>query len=670
LNYFVTGATGFIGRHLVAELLKRDGTIYALVREGSRGKLDALAQRLDAPEGRIQPVTGDLSKRGLGVEGFDEKIDHIFHLAAVYDVEADEESSERANVEGTKHVIEFANSHDVGRFHHVSSIAVAGNYKGVFQEDMFDEGQKLLHHYHRTKYEAERLVRQGAGPKTIVYRPGIVVGHSETGEMDKIDGPYYFFKLLQKLRHALPEWFPLAGPEGGQTNLVPVDFVARAMDHIGHLPDGDLPSDTFHLVDPEPMSVGGALNEFAKAAHAPQFVMRIDQNMTNVVPKQVRAGLKALPTVKRIRHQLFRDLGIPPDAMENRDFRCHFDARDAQRALSGTGIAVPPLSIYAPRLWDYWERNLDPDLFRERSLASSIKGKKVMITGASSGIGLETAKKVGEAGGEVLLVSRTREKLEELASEIEELGGTAHVHPADLSDLEDIDRLANEVLEQHGGVDVLINNAGRSIRRSVERSYDRFHDFERTVQLNYFGALKLILAFLPGMRERKSGHIVNVSSIGVQTNTPRFSAYVASKSALDAFARCTAPEVVQDNVKFTTVYMPLVRTPMIEPTDIYKAFPTLTPDEAAQMLCDAMIDKPKRMASRLGTFGEVLYAVSPKTVDIVLNAAYNLFPDSGAAKKRKEGEERKPAPADEKKEDGGMSTEAVAMAYLLRGVHF
>jgi len=674
LNYFVTGATGFIGRHLVAELLKREGTIHALVREGSRGKLDALIQRLGAEEGRIVPVTGDLSKPALGVEGFDEKIDHLFHLAAVYDVEADEEVSERANVEGTKHVIEFANSHEVGRFHHVSSIAVAGNYEGVFQEDMFDEGQKLPHHYHRTKYESERLVREGVETKTLIYRPGIVVGHSETGEMDKIDGPYYFFKLLQKLRHALPEWFPLAGPEGGQTNIVPVDFVARAMDHIGHIPDGDLPSDTFHLVNPEPMSVGGALNEFAKAANAPQFVMRIDQNMTNVVPKQVRAGLNALPTVKRIRHQLFHDLGIPPDAMENRDFRAKFDARDAQRALSGTGIAVPPLSTYAPRLWDYWERNLDPDLFRDRSLASVIKGKKVLITGASSGIGLETAKKVGEAGGEVLLVSRTREKLEALASEIEELGGTAHVHPADLSDLDDVERLANEVLEQHGGIDVLVNNAGRSIRRSVAASYDRFHDFERTMQLNYFGALKLILAFLPGMRERKSGHIVNVSSIGVQTNTPRFSAYVASKSALDAFSRCTAPEVVQDNVKFTTVYMPLVRTPMIAPTDIYKAFPTLTPDEAAQMLCDAMVDKPKRMASRLGTFGEVLYSISPKTVDIVLNTAYNLFPDSKAAKKRKDGDgkdgEKKALPADQKKDDSEMSTEAVAMAYLLRGVHF
>ena len=668
MNYFVTGATGFIGRHLVAELLKREGTVYVLVREGSRGKLDALVQRLGAPDGRIEPVSGDLSKPGLGVEGFDEPIDHLFHLAAVYDVEADEEASERANVEGTRHVIEFANAHQVGRFHHTSSIAVAGEYRGVFQEDMFDEGQRLPHHYHRTKYESERLVREDVEAKTLIFRPGIVVGHSETGEMDKIDGPYYFFKLLQKLRHALPEWFPLAGPQGGETNIVPVDFVARAMDHIAHLSDDDLPSDTFHLVDPEPKTVGEAMNEFAKAAHAPQFAMRVDQHMVDAVPKPVRAGVMALPTVKKIREQLYHDLGIPPAAMENRDFRCKFDARDAQRALSGTGIAVPPLATYAPHVWDYWERNLDPDLFRDRSLAGAIRGKKILITGASSGIGLETALKVGEAGGEVLLVSRTREKLEEVAAQVDEAGGVAHVHPADLSDLEDIDRLAQEVLDEHGGIDVLVNNAGRSIRRSVARSYDRFHDYERTMQLNYFGALKLILAFLPGMRERKSGHVINISSIGVQTNTPRFSAYVASKAALDAFARCVAPECVGDNVKFTTIYMPLVRTPMIAPTDIYKAFPTLTPDEAAQMLTDAMIDKPKRMASRLGTFGEVLYSVSPKTVDIVLNTAYNLFPDSTAAKKGVG--DGKPAPADEKKGSDEMSTEAVAMAYLLRGVHF
>src|SRR5438128_2251785 len=490
--------------------------------------------------------------------------------------------------------------------------------------------------------------------------------------MDKVDGPYYFFKLLQRLRHALPEWFPLAGPEGKKVNIVPVDFVARAMDHIAHMPDDDLPGNTFHLVESDPLTVGQVLNEFAKAAHAPRFAMRIDAHLTNVIPKPVAAGLNALPTVKQIRETVLRDLHIPPAALENRDFDADFDARDTQRALRGTGIAVPPLSSYSSKLWDYWERNLDPDLFRERSLTKSIDGKRILVTGASSGIGRELAMKLGEAGGEVILVSRTREKLDEVAEEVEKLGGKPHVHPADLSDIDDIERLANEVIDEYGGVDVLVNNAGRSIRRSVKASYDRFHDYERTMKLNYFGALRLILSFLPGMRERKAGHIINVSSIGVQTNTPRFSAYVASKAALDAFSRCVAPEVIGDGVHITTIYMPLVRTPMIAPTNIYDAFPTLTPEEAAQMLVDAIIDKPKRKASRLGTFGEVLYAISPKSVDRVMNTAYRVFPDSKAAKGKKDGKEPEKEKAEEMSTEAEqeMSTEAIAMAYLMRGVHF
>jgi short-subunit dehydrogenase len=204
---------------------------------------------------------------------------------------------------------------------------------------------------------------------------------------------------------------------------------------------------------------------------------------------------------------------------------------------------------------------------------------------------------------------------------------------------------------------VLINNAGRSIRRSVANSYDRFHDYQRTMQLNYFGALKLIMGFLPTMRKRKAGHIINISSIGAQTNTPRFSAYVASKSALDAFSRSIASELVDDKVFITTVYMPLVRTPMIAPTGIYDAFPTASPDEAAELIVQAIIQKPKKVATRLGTFGEVLYALAPKSVDVILNTAYKLFPESSAAK-------------GEKKKDAEVSTEGVAFAHLMRGVHW
>jgi NAD(P)-dependent dehydrogenase (short-subunit alcohol dehydrogenase family) len=374
-----------------------------------------------------------------------------------------------------------------------------------------------------------------------------------------------------------------------------------------------------------------------------------------------------LPPVKRITDTILGDLGIPRSVLTYVNYPTSFDSRNAQEALEGTNIRVPPLESYADKLWDYWERNLDPDLFKDRSLAGAVKDKVVMITGASSGIGKSAALKIGEAGGTVLLVARSPEKLEETRAEIEERGGTAHIHRCDLSDPDDVDRMADEVLAEHGRVDVLVNNAGKSIRRSVELSYDRLHDYQRTMQLNYFGALKLILRLLPVMRERKSGHIVNISSIGVQTNTPRFSAYVASKAALDAFSRCIASEVVDDGIQITTIHMPLVRTPMIAPTKMYDAFPTISPDEAADLIVNAIIYKPKKVATRLGNFGELLYNISPKASDAILNTAYKLFPESKAARGKKALE---PGREEEEVKEEEVSTEGVAFAYLMRGVHW
>ena len=254
------------------------------------------------------------------------------------------------------------------------------------------------------------------------------------------------------------------------------------------------------------------------------------------------------------------------------------------------------LHDYAPRLWDFWEREMD-DLSQGRTMQEELGGKHVLITGASSGIGRATAVKLAAAGGVPLLVARNVEKLEEVRAEIVAGGGTAYVYAADLSDMESVDRLIERVLADHRNVDMLVNNAGRSIRRSIALSYDRFHDFERTMQLNYFGAVKLIIGLLPHMRERGSGHIVNVSSIGAQAYPPRFSAYVASKAALDAFTRVVTSEVIGDGVTFTTIHMPLVRTPMIAPTKMYDAFPTMTPDEAGDMICEALRAKPKHMGT-------------------------------------------------------------------------
>jgi short-subunit dehydrogenase len=287
-----------------------------------------------------------------------------------------------------------------------------------------------------------------------------------------------------------------------------------------------------------------------------------------------------------------------------------------------------------------------------RSLEDAVGGRNVLITGASSGIGRAAAIKIGKAGGTVLLVARTEEKLVEVGRQIELLGGAAHVHSCNLSDPDDIDRMAAEVLDRHGHVDVLVNNAGKSIRRSVNRSYDRFHDYQRTMQLNYFGPVKLILGLLPEMRRRGSGHIVNVSTIGLQTNTPRFAAYLASKAALDAFSRSIAAEIIGDGVHITTVYMPLVRTPMIAPTKIYDRFPTLRPDEAADLLCDAIRKRPKRIATALGTLGQITYAIAPGAQDLVVNRAYQLFPEG------------------EGNQNGEPTPEQRAFVRATRGVHW
>jgi NAD(P)-dependent dehydrogenase (short-subunit alcohol dehydrogenase family) len=661
MNYFVTGGTGLIGRRLLERLLVREGVgdVYVLVRPASVEKLASQTERLPGAE-KIRPIAGDLAQPNLGLsdEGIGKlrgSIDHFFHLAAIYDMTAGEESNRIANVEGTRHAVALANALEAGTFHHVSSIAAAGSFKGLFREDMFDEGQKLDHPYHRSKFESERIARTQTAMPWRVYRPAIVVGDSRTGEMDKIDGPYYFFKAIQKLRSLLPQWFPLVGPELGYTNIVPVDFVADALDHIAHQPDLD--NRAFHLADPRPQRSGEVMNEFCAAAHAPQLAMRIDRRLTQALPKGTLSMLMKLPAAKGVRRSLLADYGIPDEIVDHIALTAQFDTRDTERALEGSGIAVPPLSSYAAKIWDYWERNLDPDLYRDHSFEGAVNGKTVIITGASSGIGRAAALKIARAGGIPLLVARSADKLEETKREIEALGGSAYVYTADLSDTRAIEQLTERIFADHPAVDVLVNNAGRSIRRSIALSYDRFHDFERTIQLNYLGTIKLIIQLLPHMRERRSGHIVNVSSIGVQTNPPRFSAYVASKAALDAFTRVVGTETIGDNVSFTTIHMPLVRTAMIAPTRIYDSFPTISPDEAADLICEAIRSKPKQINTRLGTFGEVAYALAPKAVDQILHMAYKVFPDSAAAKGAVD-------PAEH------ASTEQVALAHLMKGVHW
>ena len=668
MQYFVTGATGFIGKRLVRTLLARRGAqVHFLLRRESAGKLDALLDYWGlegAARLRALPVHGDLTAARLGVAAEDVKklkgkIDHCYHLAAVYDLAADAQSQIEVNVEGTRHVVEFVKAIGAGHLHHVSSIAAAGLYEGVFREDMFDEADGLEHPYFMTKHESEKIVRQATKLAWTVYRPALVVGDSTTGEMDKVDGPYYFFKLIQRMRQVLPPWLPAMGLEGGRINIVPVDFVVAALDHISHS-KADLDRKCYHLVDPQGYRVGDVLDIFSKAAHAPKMNLFVNAALFGFIPKSVKKGMMALAPVRRVRAAVMKDLGLPEDMLTFINFPTRYDCRETLAALKGSGIACPPLPDYAWRLWDYWERHLDPALAIDRSLRGTVAGKVVLVTGGSSGIGLAAAVKFAKAGAITLICARDAAKLEEAKQQIlAEAGPDAKVvvYSADIADEASCKALVETLTAEHGGVDYLINNAGRSIRRAIEASYERFHDYERTMQLNYFGALRITMGLLPGMVARRKGHVVNISSISVLVNAPRFSAYVASKAALDAWTRCAASEYADQGVSFTTVNMPLVRTPMTAPTKIYDNMPLLSTDDASDLIVQACVDKPVRVATRLGVAVELLHAAVPRVTQILMNTTFRMFPDSAAAKG-----DKSPKPT--------LSPEAVAMSQMMRGIHF
>jgi len=371
----------------------------------------------------------------------------------------------------------------------------------------------------------------------------------------------------------------------------------------------------------------------------------------------VKQGLMMLPPVRRIYREVLKDLGMPPDVLQFINYPTKFDSRETQKLLKKTGIKVPRLDDYAWRLWDYWERHLDPDLFIDRSLRGHVSGKVVVVTGGSSGIGHATSIMMARAGARVAIVARDVSKLAATVKEIEEEGGEARPFSADLADMEACDAVLKQIFSEMGTIDILVNNAGRSIRRSISSSYDRFHDYERVMQLNYFGSLRMIMGVLPVMEKKRKGHIINISSIGVLSNAPRFSAYVASKAALDAFSRCASSEYSDTGVRFTTINMPLVRTPMIAPTKIYENVPTITPEEAAAMVKQAVIYKPQRIATRLGIFAQVLHSVAPKVSEIIMNSAFRMFPESAAAKGVKD-------------HQAAASQEQVAFASLMRGIHW
>ncbi len=624
MRYVVTGGTGFIGSRVVTRLLaeKPEAQVSVLVRRGSLERFERLARDWGP---RVKPLVGDLTAEDLGLsaEAIAElgTVEHVVHSAAIYDMTATEQAQHAANVEGTRAVIGLTRRLGA-TLHHLSSIAVAGDFHGQYTEDDFDVAQNLPSPYHRTKFEAEQLVRSSAGLRYRIYRPAVVVGDSRTGEMDKVDGPYYFFGVLAKLA-VLPRVTPMAVPDAGRTNIVPVDFVADALVHLMHVDGAD--GRTFHLTAPKAIGLQGIYRGIAKEAGLPPLRVPIPGNVVAPV-------LKATGRARVLRNMAATQLGMPAEILDVVDLAPTFTADRTAAALAGTGIEVPEFGSYAGKLWRYWAEHLDPDRARRDDPAGPLTGKHVIITGASSGIGRASAIAIAQRGATVFALARNGEALDELIAEIRAVGGEAHAFTCDVTDSGSVDHTVKDILGRFGHVDYLVNNAGRSIRRSVAASTDRLHDYERVMAVNYFGAVRMVLALLPHWTERRFGHVVNVSSAGVQANSPKYSAYLPTKAALDAFSEVVGTETLSDHITFTNIHMPLVSTPMIAPSRRLNPVPPITAEHAAAMVVRGLVDKPARIDTPLGTLADLGTYFTPRLSRRVLHQLYLGYPDSAAAR--------------------------------------
>ena len=574
--------------------------------------------------GEVEVVPGDVTEPNLGLEpGELPAFDHVFHLAALYDLRAPKDRLQTVNVEGTRNLLGLLEAAGFeGTLHHVSSIAVAGTHEDTLAEDALDVGQTFLHPYHRSKYEAEKLVRS-SGIRHRIYRPSAIVGHSQTGAMDRVDGPYYLFKPIQRLRDALPRWFPLIGFVKDPLNMVPVDFVADAIDHAARAPGFD--GKAFHVVDPAPPPAHKTFNILADAVAGPKIKSMVGRWLLKAIPDKAKlAG--GLASVRFLREEFLRDFGIPKEIVGVLNLKVSFDTTNLEAALQDSGVTCPAQGEYLPQLWEYWAKHLDPDRDLPAKRRAALAGKHVVITGASEGIGRELAILCAELGARPLLIARSEDKLRKVVDAVRERGGEGDYVVADLSDLEACDRAIETLVAKHGRIDVLVNNAARSIRRPAFKSIERFHDFERTMQLNFFAPLRLIRAALPAMRERGDGAIINVLTAGARIPAPNFAAYTSSKAALAQLTDTLATELLGENVHVGGIYLSWVRTKMVGAA--FDDNPDMMlPREAAEWIVDSVVDR-RRLVFSSGTKRRfVANYVTPNLLSRALNVFWRISTD-------------------------------------------
>jgi thioester reductase-like protein len=610
----MTGATGFIGRHVLELLLARKETVYCLVRKPSEDRLQEIALKLQHLKGRVVPLCGDLTQPRFGldteklVELSEAGIDHFFHIAALVDLSADSEALARANVEGTRNAIDVALAVEAGCLHYVSSVAVAGHYEGTFTEGMLEQAERLGDPYASTKHDAEALVRAEYSRPYRIYRPSVVVGHSETGEIDKVDGLYLMFRGIQRLRESIPGWVPRIGIETGSLNVVPVDYVAKAIDHIAYAKDLD--GKTFHLVDPQHHKTSEIVDEICKAAKAPTFSTFLKLPPVPEPLARLIDASEQLPGVRRASDALLAELGIPRRLIGYFGHSTEYSCEETLKALAGSGIEVPPLESYAVRLWEFWEKNLSRMPARNARLARAVEGKRVLIAHAGCRLETSVAQQLAASGAKVMLVDSDAVVLEELKAQITRAGGEAYAYRSDLGSKADRAALLARVLEQHAGIDLLICGSSEALVRKPKalEALDTAA-CEAALAAHYVASVDLALGLLPGMRERETGHLVLLAPLAIDGGADPAEAGAAA--ALDAFATALAPELSSAGVSVTSAHVP-----PLKPATGSAPLAAVDLERAAEVVCDALIQRPRRASTWLGTATEVTRAASPQTLEI------------------------------------------------------